>query len=98
MQDMGYDDLQLGPEPEFFLFKLDKDGNATTELSDTGGYFDLQPNDFGEDCRRDITLTLEDMGLKSKIPPLKVQPASKRSVSNTAMQCPLLIISRHSSL
>jgi len=41
MQDMGYDDLQLGPEPEFFLFKLDKDGNATTELSDTGGYFDL---------------------------------------------------------
>lgn len=64
MEDMGYDDLNLGPEPEFFLFKLDKEGNATTELSDNGGYFDLQPIDFGEDCRRDITLTLEDMGFE----------------------------------
>ncbi|MGT2357260.1 hypothetical protein ACVPOS_10815 [Staphylococcus aureus] len=31
--------LNLGPEPEFFLFKLDE-GNATLELNDDGGYFD----------------------------------------------------------
>ncbi|WP_411842791.1 type I glutamate--ammonia ligase [Salinicoccus sp. HZC-1] len=64
MQEMGYDKLQLGPEPEFFLFKLDDERRPTTELSDTGGYFDMQPIDFGEDCRRDITLTLEDMGFE----------------------------------
>lgn len=62
MEDMGYSAFNLGPEPEFFLFKLDENGNPTTELNDQGGYFDLAPTDLGENCRRDIVLELEDMG------------------------------------
>ena len=62
MEDLGYTDFNLGPEPEFFLFKLDEKGEPTLELNDNGGYFDLAPTDLGENCRRDIVLELEDMG------------------------------------
>ena len=62
MQELGFTDLNLGPEPEFFLFKLDEKGEPTLELNDDGGYFDLAPTDLGENCRRDIVLELEDMG------------------------------------
>ncbi|MFD2830876.1 type I glutamate--ammonia ligase [Corticicoccus populi] len=62
MEEMGFSAFNLGPEPEFFLFKLDENGNPTTELNDQGGYFDLAPTDLGENCRRDIVLELEDMG------------------------------------
>ena len=64
MKDMGYTDFNLGPEPEFFLFKLDEKGKPTLELNDDGGYFDLAPTDLGENCRRDIVLELEDMGFE----------------------------------
>ena len=59
--DMGYS-FNVGPECEFFLFKLDENGNPTLETGDEGGYFDLNPIDHGENCRRDICLALEDMG------------------------------------
>ena len=59
--EMGYS-FNVGPECEFFLFKLDEDGNPTTTTGDEGGYFDLNPIDHGENCRRDICLALEDMG------------------------------------
>ena len=62
MEDLGFTDFNLGPEPEFFLFKLDEKGEPTLELNDDGGYFDLAPTDLGENCRRDIVLELEDMG------------------------------------
>ena len=62
MEDLGFTDFNLGPEPEFFLFKLDDKGEPTLELNDHGGYFDLAPTDLGENCRRDIVLELEDMG------------------------------------
>lgn len=58
---MGYS-LNVGPECEFFLFDTDADGKPTTLTHDTAGYFDLAPVDKGEDCRRDICLTLEEMG------------------------------------
>ncbi|MDE6124511.1 MAG: type I glutamate--ammonia ligase [Eubacterium sp.] len=58
---MGYG-FNVGPELEFFLFKRDENGNPTTEMTDLGGYFDLNPIDAGENCRRDICLALEDMG------------------------------------
>src|SRR5699024_9582999 len=48
MEEMGYTSFNLGPEPEFFLFKLDERGKPTTELNDQGGYFDLAPTDSGE--------------------------------------------------
>lgn len=59
-RDMGYE-MHSGPEPEFFLFEKDKDGNPTTITNDNGGYFDLSPVDLGEKARRDIVLSLEDM-------------------------------------
>ncbi len=62
-QDLGYT-FDVGPECEFFLFKLDDDGNPTMIPADGAGYFDLAPTDSGENCRRDICLTLEEMGYR----------------------------------
>ena len=59
--EMGYG-FNVGPELEFFLFKRDENGEPTTEMTDKGGYFDLNPIDAGENCRRDICLALENMG------------------------------------
>ncbi|WP_232686671.1 type I glutamate--ammonia ligase [Halobacterium zhouii] len=61
--EMGYT-VSIGPEPEFFLFEKDEDGNATTRPHDTGGYFDLAPKDLASDIRREIIFTLEDMGFE----------------------------------
>ena len=57
---MGFE-MQAGPECEFFLFET-RDGEITTTPSDQGGYFDMAPNDGGENVRRDICLSLEQMG------------------------------------
>lgn len=62
MEELGFTSFNLGPEPEFYLFKLDEKGEPTLELNDKGGYFDLAPTDLGENCRRDIVLELEEMG------------------------------------
>lgn len=60
-EEMGYT-FNVGPECEFFLFNTDERGNPTTVPHDNAGYFDLAPLDNGENCRRDICLTLEEMG------------------------------------
>jgi len=62
MKELGFTDFNVGPEPEFFLFKLNEEGKPSLELNDQGGYFDLAPTDLGENCRRDIVLELEEMG------------------------------------
>lgn len=62
MHEFGFSSLNLGVEPEFFLFKLDEKGEPTLEFNDNGGYFDLAPVDGAEDCRRDIVLELEKIG------------------------------------
>jgi glutamine synthetase len=54
-------DMQCGPEAEFFLFRTDKDGDATIDPHDVAGYFDVGPLDLGEDTRRDIEDTLVHM-------------------------------------
>lgn len=64
MRDLGFTEFNLGPEPEFFLFKLDENGKPTMDLNDEGGYFDLAPTDLGENCRRDIVLELEALGFE----------------------------------
>ncbi len=61
--DMGFT-FNAGPECEFFLFRLDENGNPTTNTGDVAGYFDMGPADKGEECRRDICLALEDMGFE----------------------------------
>ncbi|KRL07738.1 glutamine synthetase [Liquorilactobacillus hordei DSM 19519] len=63
MKELGFTEFNIGPEPEFFLFKLDPEtGKPTLNLNDKGSYFDLAPVDLGENCRRDIVLELENMG------------------------------------
>jgi glutamine synthetase len=59
--EMGYD-VNMAPEPEFFLFEEDEDGRATTKTNDAGGYFDLAPKDLASDVRGDIIDGLESMG------------------------------------
>ncbi len=58
---MGFS-MNIGPEAEFFLFSKDKDGNVTTKTQDHAGYYDVGPEDLGEDVRSDIVLTLKEMG------------------------------------
>ncbi|GLC87271.1 type I glutamate--ammonia ligase [Lysinibacillus piscis] len=74
MEDLGFTSFNLGPEPEFFLFKLDAKGEPTLEVNDNGGYFDLAPTDLGENCRRDIVLELEEMGFEIEASHHEVAP------------------------
>ncbi|SDH53903.1 type I glutamate--ammonia ligase [Alteribacillus bidgolensis] len=73
-EEMGFTAFNIGPEPEFFLFKNDEKGEPTMELNDKGGYFDLAPTDLGENCRRDIVLELEDMGFEIEASHHEVAP------------------------
>ncbi|MBN6189073.1 type I glutamate--ammonia ligase [Aneurinibacillus sp. BA2021] len=74
MEAYGFNAFNIGPEPEFFLFKLDEKGQPTNELNDQGGYFDFAPLDLGENCRRDIVLTLEQMGFQIEASHHEVAP------------------------
>lgn len=58
--------LEIGPEFEFFLFHTDDNGDPTTITHDKAGYFDLGPIDLGENVRRDMVLTLEEMNFSIK--------------------------------
>lgn len=62
MRKMGFKDLNIGFEPEFFLFKIDENGNPILEPNDNGSYFDLSPLDGSEYIRREICLELEKLG------------------------------------
>lgn len=55
-------ELSIGPECEFYLFKCDEDGQPTRIPLDRGTYFDAAPVDKGENIRREICLTLDQMG------------------------------------
>ncbi|OAT79985.1 type I glutamate--ammonia ligase [Desulfotomaculum copahuensis] len=71
--EMGYV-MNVGPEAEFFLFHVDNDGRPTTVTHDRAGYFDLTPVDLGEDARRDMVLTLEQMGFEIEASHHEVAP------------------------
>lgn len=53
----------FGSEMEFYLFRLDEDGEPTKIPYDHAGYMDIAPDDKGENVRREICLTLEQMGI-----------------------------------
>ncbi len=53
----------IGTECEFYLFELDEKGEPTMKPQDQCGYCDVAPLDKGENVRRDICLTLEEMGI-----------------------------------
>ena len=61
MQEMGIDTLNIGFEPEFYLFKLQPDGSVSLNPADRASYFDLSPFDGGEEIRKEIVLMLEKM-------------------------------------
>jgi glutamine synthetase len=73
-REMGFTSFNVGPEPEFFLFKSDEKGEPTLDLNDKGGYFDLAPLDLGENCRRDIVVTLDEMGFNVEASHHEVAP------------------------
>ena len=54
----------FGAECEFYLFKNDENGEPTDIPLDCGGYLDLAPADRGENVRREICFTLQEMGIK----------------------------------
>ena len=53
----------FGAEQEFYLFNLDENGRPTKEPYDYAGYMDIAPDEKGENIRREICLTLEQMGI-----------------------------------
>ena len=55
--------VQIGTEFEFYLFKTDENGNKTNVPFDNAGYMDVAPEDKGENIRREICLTLLEMGI-----------------------------------
>ncbi|MEL7648237.1 MAG: glutamine synthetase family protein [Sedimentibacter sp.] len=55
--------IEIGSECEFYLFEEDEKGNPTKIPHDNAAYFDMAPLDKGENVRRDISLTLEQMGI-----------------------------------
>ncbi|MGM9550970.1 MAG: glutamine synthetase family protein [Clostridia bacterium] len=57
-------EFYFGSELEFYLFKLDEDGNPTKTPYDNAGYMDMAPEDKGENVRREICLNLEQMGIR----------------------------------
>ncbi len=56
-------EFNFGPETEFYLFKRDENGEPTKIPYDHAGYMDIAPEDKGENVRREICLTLEQMGI-----------------------------------
>lgn len=57
-------EFTFGSEMEFYLFKLDENGENTKTPHDHAGYMDIAPEDKGENVRREICLTLEQMGIR----------------------------------
>lgn len=62
---LGYT-FRIGSECEFYLFKLDDNGEPTFKPLDRGGYLDIAPNDKGENIRREICLTLQEMNFHTE--------------------------------
>ncbi len=54
----------FGAEQEFYLFNLDEKGRPTKEPYDNAGYMDIAPDERGENIRREVCLTLEQMGIR----------------------------------
>ena len=71
---LGYT-LQVNPECEFFLFHTDDNGNPTTVTHEQAGYLDTSPVDLGENTRRDVVLTMEEMGYEITSSHHEIAPA-----------------------
>lgn len=63
IEKLGYE-CKIGTKSEFYVFKTTDDGIPTLEPFDEAGYLDVAPLDKGENLRREICLTLEEMGIQ----------------------------------
>ncbi len=90
MEKLGFSTLNIGFEPEFFLFKINDAGEITMDVTDNGGYFDLSPIDGAGDCRRDIVLELERIGFTMEASHHEVAPGQNEinfAFSNIVEAC-----------
>lgn len=62
-KEMGLE-FYVGPEPEFYIFERDENGNPVLDQSDKAGYFDVSPLDKGEEVRLAISIALEKAGFE----------------------------------
>jgi len=60
---LGYT-MHVGPECEFFLFNTNEKGEPSLETHDQAAYFDMAPIDLGGNARKEIVLTLKQMGFE----------------------------------
>ena len=72
-REMGYVP-HMGPEYEFFLFKLDGNRRPTPDPSDSGRYFEHLPMDAGEAVRKKVSLYANDMGFDAEASHHEVAP------------------------
>ena len=70
---LGYS-FDFGSEMEFYLLKLDEYGEPAKTPYDRAGYIDVAPEDKGENIRREICLTLEQMGIQPERSLHKIGP------------------------
>ncbi len=71
LKDRGFEHMYLGPEPEFFYFKEEKD----PQILDQAGYFDINPVDIGDDIREVTVFALEAMGIPVEYHHAEVAPS-----------------------
>ena len=62
LKESGYTS-EIGTDSEFYLFCLDPNGDPTHLTQDNAGAFDIAPLDKGENVRREICLTMEEIGI-----------------------------------
>ncbi|MBP5405096.1 MAG: glutamine synthetase [Clostridia bacterium] len=62
LKEQGYTS-ELGTDSEFYLFQLDEAGEPTLVTQDKAGAYDIAPLDRGENVRREICLTMEEIGI-----------------------------------
>ena len=98
MEALGFSDFNLGPEPEFFLFKVDEKGNPTLELNDNGGYFDLAPMDLGKTVVVISFLNLKKWALKLKRLTMRLLQGNTKLTSNMQTQFAHVMTFKHSNL
>ena len=70
---LGFE-LSVRPECEFFLFHSDDDGCPTVVTHERAGYLDAHPVDLGENARREMVRTLEEMGVEVEASRHEISP------------------------